>query len=124
MLGGCVANHFIVGGLVVLPKSAFLDVGHRKFPIFLGIVEPFEETLLLFLARKMQKEFDDDHAVAGEIALKAADVFESFFPDIFRDERFGNFLCREKMFMYAHDEHFLVIRAIEDADFASLWHSF
>ena len=27
------------------------------------------------------------------------------------------------MLMYAHDEHFFVIRAIEDADFASLRHS-
>src|SRR5579859_8079456 len=71
----------------------------------------------------MQEEFDDDHAVAREIALKTTDVFEPLFPDILCDERFGNFLRREQMLMYAHDEHFLVIRAIEDTDFAPFRHS-
>src|SRR5260221_3283499 len=71
----------------------------------------------------MKKKFDDDHAVAREIALETTDIFESFLPDIFRNERFWKFLRGEQMFMCADDEYFLVIRAVEDADFASLRHS-
>src|SRR5215467_9333863 len=120
VLGGRLLDHLFVRFLIVLPEAALLHVGHGELPILLGILETFEETPFLFIFGDMEKEFADDHAIASEIALESIDVLVALLPDMFGDAAVGEFLRAQKRGMHAHDEHFFVVGAVEDADFAAL----
>jgi len=92
MLAGCLANHVLVGVLVLIPQAAVRHVRGGKFPVFVGIICPFEEAALLFVLRNMEKEFNDHDAVAAEIAFEAPDVLKTFVPNTFSNKRRWNSL--------------------------------
>ncbi len=124
VLGGGLLNHFLVSFLIILPEAALLNVGHGKLPILFGIFEALEEALLLFFLGEMKEEFADDDAVAREVALESVDVLVALLPDVLGDEAFGQFLRAKKRRVDADDEDFLVVRAVEDTDFAALGDDF
>ena len=63
-----------------------------------------------------RKNFRISDAVARQIALERADVLEALLPDVLGHELGGQFLFREKLRMHAHDQHFFVVGAVENAD--------
>ena len=98
-------------------------LGHvrcRELPVLLGLVEPAQETLLLLRLRDVQEELPDQHAVACQVALEAADVAVALLPDPVRDQPWRQLLMREDLGVHAHHEHLLVVRAVEDADTPAL----
>src|SRR5215475_814000 len=72
----------------------------------------------------MEEELANDDAVAREVALKATDVLKAFFPNVLRDQAGWKLLPREKLRMHAHNQRFLVIAAIENANAAALRQTF
>src|SRR5713226_45906 len=110
-------HHLFVRFLVVLPELALLDVRHGKFPVFLGIVQPLQKSLLLFLLRDVQEKFPDHHAIARQVMLERIDVLIAFFPDVLGHQRVRQLLRSQKAGMHAHHQHFFIIRAIENSDF-------
>src|SRR5215470_14234553 len=72
----------------------------------------------------MQEEFDNENAVAREVALEAANVLEALFPNVFGDKRCRKFLRSKNLLVHADNEDFFVIRAIEDADLAPFGNGF
>ncbi len=68
----------------------------------------------------LQEEFQNQRAVACEMALERADVVEALLPDILADQGAGQLLALEQFRVHAHDQHFLVIRAVENADAPAL----
>jgi hypothetical protein len=54
--------------------------------VLVGFLETLHETLLLLLAREMQEELEDDHALPGEVVLEVGDVGEALVPNPFADE--------------------------------------
>src|ERR1700737_138517 len=52
--------------------------------------------------------------------FKTPDIFEAFAPEIFGEQRWGNFLALQHLRVHAHDEHLFVIRAVENADVSAL----
>src|SRR5262245_47191752 len=76
---GCVlrcggANGRFVRVLVVVPKPAFVYVRGGELPVLLWSVEALHEALFLLLGRQVQKEFEDDDSLTGEIVLEVRDV--------------------------------------------------
>ena len=61
-----------------------------------------------------------ERAVAREVALEVADVLVALLPDVLADERRRQLLAFQKLGVHPHDQHFLVVAAVEDADAAAL----
>jgi hypothetical protein len=99
---------------------AFGGVAGGEFPVLFRVVDAFEESTFLFLLGDVQEEFADDDAVAGEIGLGVANIFEAFFPDVFGQEFVRDFLVREEFGVDAHDKDVFVVAAVEDADVAAI----
>src|SRR5436309_1367774 len=115
-----VLDHLLVRLLIVLPEAALLHIGHREFPVLLGIFEALEESLLLFLLGDVQEEFPDQDAVSRQIALIAINVFEALLPDFLGHKLFRNFLPFEQLGMNAHHKDFFIVRAVENPDPSAL----
>jgi hypothetical protein len=60
---------------------ALLDVGGRKLPVLLRLVDALEKPLLLLILRDVEKELEDQRAVACEIAVLRANVAVAVIPD-------------------------------------------
>ena len=88
-----IADHVLVGGHVFRPELALLDVAHREFPALGRLVDAVEEALALLVLRHVEEEFQDQRAVAREMALEGADVLEALLPDILAGEPLGSFCC-------------------------------
>jgi len=113
MLGGGAANRIFVGLHVIVPEAALANVVGGKFPVFLRLIEAREKALFLLAVRYMQKELQDDDAVAREVALEPANVAMALLPNIFGDQIGREFLGLEQLPMDAHDERLLVVAAVE-----------
>ena len=113
------ANRVLVGIHVLREVLALGDVGRRKLPVLFRLCEPLQEPLALFLLRHVQEELAHHHALARQVALPRADVFEAFTPDVLGDDLARQLLAREDVLVHADDQCLLVVRAIEDADVAA-----
>ena len=69
------------------PELGLVHVGCEEFPVFRRIIEPVHKSILLLLARHVQKELKDDGPLSGEIILEMRDVGESLVPDVLSRER-------------------------------------
>src|SRR5581483_7206467 len=116
MCRGGAPDRVLVAALVVVPPVALLQVAHRELPVLLGAIEPLEKPLALLAFRQMQEELDDGGAVARQVTLEMPDVAGALLPDAARDQPGRNPLVVEELRVHAHDDQFLVVRAIEDAD--------
>jgi len=84
MAGG--ADHVLVGRHVARPQLALVDILHREFPSLRRLLEPVEKTAALLLLGDVEKELEDQYAVAREVALEGAHVVEAVLPDVLVDE--------------------------------------
>src|SRR5215467_10321451 len=120
MLRCCRANSFFVCVHVVTPKLTFVHVRSRELPVLLGSIEPLHKALLLFLARDLQKELEDNNSLTGEVVLEVCDIGEPLVPYPLPDKRLGQLLLPQDLLVHAHYQDFLVIRAVEDPDSPAL----
>src|SRR5579859_1581068 len=67
----------------------------------------------------MQKEFENDDAVACEISFESVNILEALFPNVLGDERGRELLGSKNLLVHANDEYFFVVGAVEDADFST-----
>jgi hypothetical protein len=63
---------------------------------------------------------EDDYPLPREIVLEARDIGKPLVPDLLVDELWRQLLCLEQFLMHTHNEDFLVVGAIEDADAPAL----
>src|SRR5215471_2444980 len=117
---GSIANHVFVSILVVVPALALVYVARREFPVLLRLVQTRQKTFLLLFFGDVEEKLANDGSVTGQVFLKRSDVVKSFFPYVLGHERFGNSLVLQQIGMDAHDQHFFIIRAVENADMAAL----
>ena len=75
-----------IGGHVFVPELALGNVVHGKFPALGRLLDAVEEALALLVPRDVEKEFQDQRAVAREMPLEGADVLEALLPDVLADE--------------------------------------
>ena len=92
----------------------------ENFQFFSGSSSRARKRRLLLFLRKVQKELADHRAVARQVPLEAANIFEAFFPDVLRHQRRRKLLALEHLGMHAHDQHLFVIRAVENPDVPAL----
>src|SRR5580704_15263534 len=65
-------------------------------------------------------EFQDYRSTARDAALESADVLEAMFPDFFTDLAMRQLLFFQYFRMHAHDQHFFIMRAVENSDVPAL----
>src|SRR5438132_11330440 len=98
-----------IGAHVVLPAGALLDVLRVELPAFVGVFQPADEALPLFLVRDVQAELDHGRAALDELLLEFVDLAVAPL-----DHRRGREVVN------ASDQHVLVVGAVEDADEAGV----
>jgi len=75
----------------------------------------------LLVLGQVQEDLDDAGAVAVQVGLGVDDGLEAVAPEVARGEGLvGQLLAAQDLGEHAHDEHLLVVRAVEDADAAAL----
>ena len=67
-----------------------------------------------------KEELQNFRPLSGEVVLEMRDVGEPLVPDPLADERRGQLLPLQDLRVHAHDEDFLVVRTVEDADAPAL----
>src|SRR5215218_7581138 len=100
-------DRLLVGGDVVVPLLALVQVAGLELPALRRVVEARAEPLGLLLARDVQVELDDARARVVQQPLEVVDVPVATAPDGLGGE-----------FVDADHEHVLVVGAVEDADLA------
>jgi hypothetical protein len=113
-------DHVFIRFHVVFPVLSFADILYGEFPNFFWIIQSFQQPLSLFLGRDVKEKFLDRRTVAGQIAVKSADVLVSLLPDCLGDEGFGDFLFCQEFRVNPHDEYLLIIGAVKNTDAAPL----
>src|SRR6516164_9703050 len=119
-LRGGGANGIFVCPHVVAPELSFVHVRGRELPVLLWRIEAPQEALLLFLARQVKEELEDDDSLPSEVILEVRDVGESLVPDALADQRPGQVLLVQDILVHANDQDLLVVRAVEDSDLSAL----
>ena len=118
--GRGVPDDLLIYRLISRPQRALGDVAHRKLPVLRGLLQPVEKPLALLLLRHVEKELQDDRAVAREVTLERGDVLETLAPDIPGHQLRRDLLLGEDLRMHARHQAFFVIGTIEDTDAAAL----
>ena len=70
----------------------------------------------MLLARDVEEELQDQHAVVRKVAFERCNVVEAPIPDLAIDELGRKVLCAQVFRMHADDQHLFVIRTVENAD--------
>jgi hypothetical protein len=100
----------------MLPVFSFVNVREAKFPILVRFINPFEESLSLFILRQVKEDFDDPGAVSVEMFFQVHDGTIPVLPKVLLvAQLLRETLIAENLRMHANDQYVLVIRAIEDA---------
>src|SRR5712671_4295305 len=86
------ADHLLVGFLILIPTLAFPNVARGELPVFFGFLQPRQKTLLLFLSRNMEEELANHRSIASHVPLKTTNILKAFFPDVFRYQRWWQLL--------------------------------
>jgi hypothetical protein len=81
-----------------------------------GWSNALEEPLGLLPPGQVEHDLDHVDAVAGQVLLPAVDVPVALAPDVAFPRCLGQALRRQQVRMYPDDQHFLVVRPVEDAD--------
>jgi hypothetical protein len=115
--GACRVQTILKSLDIVLPIFSFVNVRAAELPILVRLINALEETLSLFALREVEEELDDTGAVTIEMLLHVHDGTIPFLPDcLLIEESLRKPLTAENLWMYANDEHLLVVRTIKDAD--------
>jgi hypothetical protein len=104
----------------MLPVPALLDVRLAEFPVLFRIIDAREKALALLLLGQMQEELENASAVVVEVPLQPADRSIALVPEGFVVLGARYAFRAQNFRMHAHDQHLLVIRAVEDSDLAAL----
>src|SRR6202042_1595613 len=85
-------------------------------PVLLGAVDPLQKADALLLARDVEEQLDDLEPVVDEPALPLIDLLVATGPDAAAPGRRREPLVVEELRVHAHDEHLLVVGAVEEPD--------
>ena len=69
----------------------------------------------------MKEKLLRQDAVAAQIAFEMTNISEALFPNVQADQLLRQLLALQQFWMNAHDQGFLVVAAVEDADAPALW---
>ena len=97
--------------LVLRPELAIVKVARPKLPPLLRVIDAFLQPLALLFLGDVQEALDHRRALVGEQLLETANVLVALRPH--------RPWCEV---LDAHDEHVLIVTAIEDANPALRWH--
>ena len=108
-VGRAARDRLVVGGLVVGPALALVDVALAELPVLRGIVEPGEEPLALLVGGDVQEALHDRRAALHDPPLERVDLVVPRAPG-----RLGHEL------VHPDDEDVLVVGAVEHHHLARL----
>ena len=108
VLGAAARERLLVRGDVVVPVLALRVVGLADLPLLGRVFEALPEARELLFLRDVQEELEDARVVLGEALLESVDALVAARPDLLRHQ-----------VMHPHDQHVLVVGAVEDRDLAA-----
>jgi len=114
------ADGLLAGLHLVVPETTFNQVCHRELPVLPGIFKPLQEPLSLLVLGDVEKELQHQCPISGQVPLQGVDILEAVGPESFVEPGAGNALGLEQFRMDPDHQDFLVVRAVEDANPASL----
>src|ERR1700730_13607832 len=90
-----------------------LEIRQRQLPVPRRVLDArFESVLLLFLA-DMQEKLENSNSILGQHPLEIVDLTIALAPDLLVNQ-----------VVHSHDEHVLIMRAVEDSDVAQVRYGF
>src|ERR1700690_624809 len=118
--GACRTDAFPISLHVIFSVAPLLCVCRAKFPVLVRLANTRQKTLALLLLREVQEELDDAGTVDVQVSLEVCDRTIPLTPQLLIVmRRVREPLSQENVAMHAHDQHFLVIGSVEDADAAT-----
>ncbi len=96
-----------VGPHVVRPQLAVVEIAETELPPLVGAVDAVLQPFPLLLGGDVQEQLDDRRALVDEQLLELADVGVALAPH-----------RRRRQLLDAHDQHVLVVAAVEHGDLA------
>src|SRR5262249_10890557 len=118
-LGAGGRERLLEGAHVVVPVVPFRQIAGGELPALPRVVEPFEEALFLHLLGNVQKELDEDGAVARQVALEGVDVLVAALPEGLAALARRQLLALQQARVDIGDQYLLIIVAVKGADSAS-----
>ena len=122
MLGGRLVDALLEGFHVLGPELPLGDVRGRELPVLGLVVDSLEEALLLLVESHVEEDLEDPVAVLPEVLLEVADLPVATVEELVLvhvDGALGHGVAVLEG-VDAHDEHVLVVAAVEEADVAAL----
>jgi hypothetical protein len=104
----------------LLPVFPLVNVRGAELPVLVRLIDTLKESLPLFFVRKVEEYLDNPRAVTMKVLLQVHDGAIPLLPnDLLVAQFLGKPLAAKKLRMYPNDEHFFVVRPIEDTDAAA-----
>ena len=120
-MGACRVQAILIGFPVLVPVFPFVNVRETELSILVRLVDAREEPLALLFPRKVKEYLEGSRSIAIEVALQVHHRAIALLPDVLLvTQLLRKSLVAQKLWMYPNNQHFLVIRTIEDADLPAL----
>jgi len=102
---------------VMVPIPSLVNVCKAELPVLFRFLNSFEKTFSLFVFRKVEEKLNNPRSIAIKVSLQIHDGAITVLPESFLAEQLlRQPLAAENRWMNPNDQHFLVIRTIEDPD--------
>src|SRR5437867_12068794 len=110
-----------IGLHVVVPEFPLLEVAPAEFPVLIRLVDAGKKATALLVLGNVEEKFNDARSVAIKMVFQIHDGTIPIPPDgLFVEQFFRQPLAVENLGMDSNDQHFFVVRTIEDANATAL----
>src|ERR1019366_4034720 len=117
MTSTCRMKAILVGLHIVLPVFPLVNVGGAEFPVLIWLIDALKESPSLLIVGKVEEYLDNARSVAMKMLFEVHYGAIPLLPNILLvAQLFGQPLGAKNLRMHANNQHFLVIRTVEDAD--------
>src|ERR1035438_9171408 len=100
---------------VILPVFPLVNVREAELPVLVRLINALQESLSLFVLRKMEEELKYPGAVTVEVFLQVHDGAIALLPKSFCILQLSRKpLTAENLRMHANDQYFFIIGTIEN----------
>src|SRR5947209_2498054 len=109
-IGTAPGESLLIGLLIIVPVFPLSPIGSREFPCICLILLLGQQASFLLVVAHMQVELQNNHVILSQQALKVVNGGVAATPGFWWYQ-----------VMHAHDQHFLVVGAVENANDTSAW---
>src|SRR6266446_478597 len=109
-IGTALGERLLIGLLILVPVFALSPISSSDFPCIRLILLLGQKASFLLIVAHMQIELQNNHVILSQQALKVVNGGIAATPNLLWQQ-----------VMHAHDQHVLIVGAIENANDTSTW---